>query len=181
MTNTTKRYITIIAILALVTGGLFFIDMQNQSADDSPGFFTNIIRDWFRPNNISTDILKKTSLSEHSISTLRRSKDFFPPYLSLPEKITAVTHEIKDTSITIFEVPSQNPYKIVKYLTEQSSQEYRFNKINQGTFYLNQVPADSKTHNFLAIIIENTLYGFQYKPIDHRKVLEIIDVLEKNQ
>lgn len=176
-----KKYIVIITILVIVTGGLLYIDYQNNRGDGSPSFFTNIIRSWFSPRNITTDVLQNTSLANNSISDLSRSEDFFPPYLTLPDNIFSSSYTINGTSIKVYEIDVQNPFQVVRQLTSQQSSRYSFNVINQGTFYLNQIPLSNKTHNFLAIVINNILYGFQYKATEHPQVLEIIDVLQANQ
>lgn len=88
---------------------------------------------------------------------------------------------IETTSIMISELQTPSPLKLAQTLLQQESPDYQFNKINAGTFYINQLPLEKKTHNFLGIVIKETLYGFQYLPQEHQKVLEIIDALQQNE
>jgi len=181
MNNSAKNTAIIIGILAIITGGLLTIDIQSQSGEESAGFFTNILRNWVGSGTITDDLLEKTTLKGHKITTLSSTEEFFSPYLKLPEKVYATPYQIENSSILVSEVATQNPSKVMAHLIDQPSHQYRFNNINQSTFYLNQVPASTKNHNYLAIEIDKIIYGFVYKPIDHRKILEIIDVLQKNQ
>lgn len=180
MNNSTKTGI-IILVLVIITGGLLYVDYNNDQGANAPTFFTSTLRNWFRPRNINANILGQTSLKNSNITALSRTSEFFSPYLELPENLTADRYTIDETSILVYEVQVQNPFKIVKNLLAQESSRYKFNQIDAGTFYLNQSPADQKTHNFLAIIINNVLYGYRYDPTDHRKVLEIIDVQQKTE
>ena len=176
-----KKTIALILVLVIFTGGLLYVDYYNDRGDDAPAFFTSALRNWFRPRTLTTQVLQPTSLQENGFTSLARSNEFFAPYLTLPDNITADRYTIDGTSILVYEVQVQNPFKTVKSLIAQESSRYRFNQINKGTFYLNQIPADKKTHNFLGIIINNILYGFQYNPTEHQKVLEIIDALQKTE
>jgi hypothetical protein len=180
MNNSTKTGL-IIFILVLLTGGLLYVDYNNDKGANSPSFFTSTLRNWFRPRSITADVLGQTSLKESDMTAIARTSEFFSPYLELPDNLTADRYSIDETSIMVYEVQVQNPFKIMKTLLSQESSRYKFNQIDSGTFYLNQVPADQKTHNFLAIVINNVLYGYRYDPVDHRKVLEIIDVLQKTE
>lgn len=182
MNDQVRSYAVVVGILVLITGGLLYIDMQNEAGDSSsPGFFSSVVRDWVRSGTLNADVLAQTSLADARINRQSSTPEFLAPYLSLPENIFASVATIADTSITVYEVQTRTPQTLMSHLLDQPSNQYRFNTINQGTFYLNQVPAETKTHNYLAIAIEDVVYGFVYKPIDHRKVLEIIDVLQKNQ
>jgi len=165
----------------MVTAGLFYLEYQNERPASTPSFFASIIKSLINPGTINNEILAKTSLKDLSVNSESRSEKFFDPYLNLPKNFTASVSTIESTNIKIYEVQSQNPFKIINQLTDQKSQDYQLNQINQSTFYLNQTPSQSKTHNFLAIIINNVLYGFQYKPAEHKKVLEIIDALTKTE
>ncbi len=180
MNNSTKTAL-IIAVLLLVTGGLLYVDYNNDKGANAPAFFTSTLRNWFRPRSITEDILSQTSFRESGITAISRTNEFFSPYLELPENLSADRYSIDESSIMVYELQIENPFKTIKALLSQESSRYRFNAIDAGTFYLNQIPADQKTHNFLAIVINNILYGFRYDPIDHRKVLEIIDVLQKTE
>jgi hypothetical protein len=180
MNNSTKTGL-IIMILLVLTGGLLYVDYYNDQGNNAPTFFTSTLRNWFRPRSINSDTLDQTSLKGSSMTAIARTNEFFSPYLELPNNLTADRYTIDDSSIMVYEVQVQNPFKIIKTLLSQESSRYRFNQIDSGTFYLNQVPADQKTHNFLSIVINNILYGFRYDPIDHRKVLEIIDVQQKTK
>lgn len=179
--DNTKKTGLIIMVLLLITGGLLYIDYSNDQGEQSPAFFSSTLRNWFRPQSITADILNQTSLKESPVTALSRSSEFFSPYLELPENLTADRYTIDDSSIMVYEVQVQNPFRIVKALLSQESSRYQFNQIDAGTFYLNQIPAEQKTHNFLGIVLNNVLYGFRYNPEDHRKVLEIIDVLQKTE
>src|SRR5690606_21784611 len=105
---------------------------------------------------------------------------FFEQYLQLPDNINARRYRIEGTTLTITEIRSQNPLKMVPSLLAQESPDYTFNKINAGTFYLNQVPVEKKTHNFLGIVIIDFLYGHQCHSQIRNIVLEFIDALQQN-
>lgn len=180
MNNSTKTGL-IIFVLIIFTGGLLYVDYYNDQGDNAPVFFSSTLRNWFRPRTITTSVLEQTSLKGSGMTAIARTNEFFSPYLELPDNLTADRYTIDDSSIMVYEVQVQNPFKIIKTLLSQESSRYRFNQIDSGTFYLNQVPADQKSHNFLAIVVNNILYGFRYDPIDHKKVLEIIDVQQKTE
>lgn len=160
---------------------LLFLDFQNETAGANSFFLTSILQEVIRPGTIHQDLLSRTSLQSVNIIQLESSDTFFDPYLRLPDATSSRRYHLEPTSITISEFTTQNPEKLVQSLLDQESAEYKFNKINAGTFYLNQVPLEKKTHNFLGIIIRNRLYGFQYLPEEHQKVLEIIDALQQNE
>ena len=175
-----KKHLPLVAFL-LVIASLLFLDYQNETSGPSSFFLTSIIQDIIRPGTLTPELLTKTSLNGKEISSLQSSSSFFDPYLTLPENLTSRRYQIDGTSIMASEFPTQNPTKIVQSLLEQEKPEYTFNKINSGTFYLNQAPIEQKTHNFLGIVIQNRLYSFQYLPQEHQKVLEIIDALQQNE
>lgn len=180
MEERTQKHLPIVAFL-LVIASLLFLDYQNETAGANSFFLTSIIQDIIRPGTINEELLSRTSLQGRGISHLESSSTFFDPYLDLPEAISSRRYQIDETSIIISEFSTQNPTKLVQTLLEQESAEYQFNKINSGTFYLNQIPLEKKTHNFLGIVINERLYGFQYLPQEHQKVLEIIDALQQNE
>jgi len=180
MDNSAKKYGTIVVILLIITTGLFYLEYQNERNPDSPSLFTSALKTFVTPPSITAEILSKTSLQDKAIASQARSNNFFDPYLKLPNKITAARYNISDTNILVYEIQSQNAGKIIKELTSQEGTDFQFNIINQNTFYLNQVPSENKTHNFLAIAINNVLYGFQYQAHEHQKILEIIDALNNN-
>ncbi|MGE3278806.1 MAG: hypothetical protein AB7J40_03350 [Candidatus Altimarinota bacterium] len=175
-----KNHLPVVGFL-LVVGSLLFLDYQNETAGANSFFLTSIIQEVIRPGTIDEALLTGTSLEGLEITHVESSKTFFDPYLQLPEATSSRRYHIDTTSITISEFPTQNPAKLVQALLEQENPEYQFNKINPGTFYLNQVPLEKKTHNFLGIVIKERLYGFQYLPEEHQKVLEIIDALQQNE
>lgn len=189
--SSTKRYALIVLALLLITGGLIYIDYQVEQRPGTPSFFTKLGRLFSQvlaPQGTITDEIlgKTTSLKGKTITSPERTSDFFKPYLKLPDNITAARYTIgetsDETSITVYEVVGlvdpENPFHVSDALTKQQSSDYQFNRLSPSTFYLNQVPLERKTHNFLSIIINNVLYGFQYKALEHQKVLEIIDALQ---
>jgi hypothetical protein len=176
----TPKHLPIVAFL-LVIATLLMVDYQNETTGPESFFLTSIIRDLIQPSNITDELLSRTSLREKEISSSESTPTLFNEYLDLPENMKANRYSIESSSIVISEVSSQNPLKIVQTILQQESNAYTINKINSGTFYLNQTPLDKKTHNFLGIVIDKTLYGFQYFPQEHQKVLEIIDALQQNE
>jgi hypothetical protein len=174
------KNLPLIAFLIVVSTLLFLDYRQVKSGPDS-FFLTSILQGIFRPTTISQGLFVNTSLEGQEINTLSSLETFFDPFLTLPESMSARRFGIEGTSIVISELQTQSPAKVVQLLLQQEKPEYQFNKINTGTFYLNQLPLEKKTHNFLGIVIKNTLYGFQYLPQEHQKVLEIIDALQQNE
>lgn len=180
MENSKKTILTVLALLIL-TGGLIYIDYSGNQSTTSQSFASNILKSWFQPRGINSEIIGETSLKGSEINPLPRTNEFFSPYLTLPKNITADRYTITGSSILVYEVQKQNSFKIIASLLSQESSRYQFNQINAGTFYLNQLPTNQKTHNFLGISIGNTLYGFQYEPLEHKKVLELVDALQKTE
>ncbi|MDZ4217200.1 MAG: hypothetical protein U1C97_02680 [Candidatus Gracilibacteria bacterium] len=178
--NPKKSYSLTVLIFGLLTMGLFTLDLQSSDTSSSSPL-NRTIKSWFTSQALSASLLKNTSLKEQQLISKGISKEFFSPYLNLPEKTSAEISQIGTSSILVSEVRTSNPTELVKYLTNQQSSLYRFNKINQETFYLNQIPAEKKTSNYLGIVINGILYGFQYQPLDHPKVLEIIDALQQTK
>lgn len=165
----------------LIVSMLLVLDYQNETSGAKSFFLTSILQDLIKPSTITDELLSNTSLNGKKITDEEDSPLFFEQYLQLPDNINARRYSIEGTTLTITEIRSQNPLKMVPSLLAQESPDYTFNKINAGTFYLNQVPVEKKTHNFLGIVINDTLYGFQYLPQEHQKVLEIIDALQQNK
>lgn len=185
MTN--RKTIALIFLFLGVILTLFILDYTNEKGLSGSKFFGNVMKA-ISSRTITADVLAGTSLKDASITSLKRDDHLFVPYLALPESITASRYQINGTSILISEVSAsltgrqaENPSHIIDELLRQRSPDYEFNTINPFTFYLNQIPMETKTHNFLTIMIHNRIYGFQYKPLEHRKVLEIIDALGKDQ
>ena len=168
-------------ILGLLTVSLLliYIDYQVTVSGNSSSLFAGILDSFSSSGTITEELLSKTSLTNSSVTSLGKSDTFFDSYLNLPEKTRTRKYNIVGSSIIISEVKSTDLRELVSYLTNQESKQYSFNKINNRTFYLNQTPANTKTHNFLGIVINDTLYGIQYLPKEHQKVLEIIDALQK--
>lgn len=176
---TKNKTIALIALFLGITLSLFILDYTNEKGLSGSKFFGNVMKA-ISSRTVTTDVLAETSLKDASITSLKRDDHLFVPYLALPEGITASRYQINGTSILISEVSEEDPFKIIDELLRQKSVDYEFNSINPFTFYLNQTPMETKTHNFLTIMINNRVYGFQYKPLEHRKVLEIIDALGKS-
>lgn len=175
--DSTKKYASIIIVLLIVTVGLLYIDYENGRGSGN-SFFSSVLQGVFRPTTLTADVLTKAEIAANAITASSRSDSFFAPYLTLPEGMSANIYHLDNTTIKIYEIQVQNPFKVVEDLTKTQSSQYQFNRINQGTFYLNQIPLEKKTHNYLGIIINNVLYGFEYKPAEHQKVLKIIDALQ---
>lgn len=174
---------TKIALLFLViTGGLFLFDYDQEIGLSFPGknFLGNVVKTILSESSITPELLATTSLKEETLLVLDARETFFDPYLSIPKNTSATFKKIGNTSIIITEI-SGNAFTTIEALVAEVDPAYEFNRINPGTFYLNQIPQEDKTHNFLGIIIDQVLYGFQYKPLDHSKVLEIIDALSEIQ
>lgn len=177
---TKNKVIVIIAFFIAITLSLFILDYSNEKGLSGSKFFGNLLKA-VSSRTVTTDLLAGTSLKDAGITSLKRDDHLFVPYLALPEGVTATRYQIEGTSILISEVSAEDPFKVIDELVRQKSADYEFNLINPFTFYLNQIPMETKTHNFLVIMINNRVYGFQYKPLEHRKVLEIIDALGKVQ
>ena len=175
-----KKTISIVAVLLVLTVGLLYIDYSSSHKGGSPSFFSSVVRSILRPSMITDEVLTKGGFKAGSLVTGDQSSDFFAPYLKLPDNVTASTYTL-DNTITVYVVDSAgSTFDMVKVLTGQASAagDYQFNIINSGTFYLNQTPASKKTHNFLGLVINNVLYGFQYPAIRHQDVLRLIDSLQ---
>ena len=175
-----KKIAALIALFLFITFSLFILDYTNEKGLTGSKFFGNLLKA-VSSRTVTTDVLAGTSLKDTSITNLKRDDHLFVPYLTLPEGSTAARYQIDGTSILISEVSAENPPNVIVELLRQKSADYEFNIINPFTFYLNQTPMETKTHNFLTIMINNRIYGFQYKPLEHRKVLEIIDALGKSE
>jgi len=172
--------VKVFSLLAGISALLFAVDLRHSRGELNTHFLAGIL-DGFGPGvTITQEILAPTSLAGLEWSTPERVEGFFEPYLSLPEGLTGIRYGLQNPELMVYELRSDAPYLLVKTLLEQKNQNAQFFIIDKGTFYLNQVPAEQKTHNFLAIVIDELLYGFQYRPHDHPKILEIIDELRKN-
>ena len=171
--------VIIVLVFLVVIFGLFLFDYDREVGFSFSGknFFGNTLQALVRRSAITPELLSKTSLKEKKIITLPSRKSFFDPYLDIPKGISASFFQIADTALQITETDSGNPFSIIEDLLKQSAPDYEFHRINQGSFYLNQIPEGNRTGNFLGIIIHQTLYGFQYRPSEHPQVLEIIDAL----
>lgn len=180
--NSIKKYLQVSAVLLTISLALIYTDYLLIFGNINTSSFTaNFIQSIFNGNTIDSKLLSGTSLKGSSIDSLEKTNRLFTEYLELPDGILANKYSIGATSIIISELKDRDVIAIAKSLSAQISEQYNLNKINESTFYLNQLPAETKTHNFLTIVVNNVLYGFQYQPIEHKKVLEIIDALQENE
>lgn len=180
---TSQFPLKIIILFLIMTSALFAMDYDHEYGLTFPGkaFLGNTIRSFIRESTLTPEIVARTSLKDHVISSLPSRKTFFDPYLQLPADASASFFELKETSILITEVFSGNAFQTIETLLRETSPDYEFNIIHDGAFYLNQIPPEKKSANFLGILIKDVVYGFQYQPADHQKVLEIIDSLSELQ
>lgn len=175
-----RKPAVITAILAIITASLWYVD-YSQSQSPTGNFFSSVLRGIFQEQTITPEVLKNTSMNQSNIIPMGGADQFFDGYLDVPERNSAERYSIEGTTLILTDLHSQNPLQVIQSLISQESSRYQFNVIDTNTFYLNQVPASQKTHNFLGIAINNSVLGFQYNPTEHRKVLEIIDALQKSK
>lgn len=181
--DSSKKTIAIIAVLMVITVGLVYVDYSSSRSGSSNSFFSSVLKNVFQPTTITPELLSKAAYDPLALVAQPDSSSFFGPYLTLPSGITTSVFTL-DSTITILEINNaDNAFDIVNILTKQTSPTgaYQFNIINTGTFYLNQTPTSTKTHNYLGIVINNVLYGFQYPAARHQDILRIIDALQNNQ
>lgn len=179
--STTHQTLASILILGLTCAGLWSLDVQQNNIDTSDWSMGSIISTLLQGNLINNELLAQTSLKDVPIIDKESSNTFFEDYLILPEDQVVSHYALENPRIEITEIKNTDVENLVRKLVEQKKSSYSFNVINPTTFYLNQQPLSEKTHNFLAIGHENTLFGFQYHPQGHHFVLEIIDALQKNK
>ena len=167
----------------IVTLGLFLFDYDREYGFSFTGknFLGNALQAVTHRSHVREDLFDATSLKGANIISLPSLETFFDTYLLLPKGASALRFQIADSSIQISELRSGQAFRVIDELSKQEGSTYSINRINQSTFYLNQIPLEEKTHNFLGIIIQQVLYGFQYRPSEHLKVLEIIDALSAIQ
>lgn len=170
-----------IAAFLVLTFGLLGIDFVQEKGIPLNWSVASVIQGVFQKSAVTEEVLFSTSLASRSLTFLEKSELLFVPYLKLPDGVLANHWGIEGTSIRFSEVRSLRPQEVIRNLLTQTNSSYQFNQINETVFYLNQMPVSAKTHNFLAILIKDRIFGFQYHPSDHAKVLEIIDALVKTQ
>ncbi|GEM_PF-3349217 len=170
-----------IVLFLLVSGGLFALDYENEQGAGGEGFLSSLVQSVFSSSRINEELLNTTSLQGKTVIREETSHEFFSSILPLPTGLRAHHLSIEGSTIAISEVSQGRPLDVVESLLKTKKAGLAFNRINEGTFYLNQVPIETKTHNFLGIVMKDTLYGFQYKPFDHPKVLEIVDALKQSK
>lgn len=176
---TTKKSIAVFAALTMM---LFLVDFGQETGFSAQFAGASIISGLFQKSAITPEVLAKTPLNGNVIRFEGKSRNFFDLYLKLPESVLASHWTLDNTSIRFTELTVADPSIIMDEFLLQQNPAYQFNRINDEAFYLNQVPVESKTDNFLVIVINKTIFGFQYHPLqDHTKVLEIIDALGQVQ
>jgi hypothetical protein len=177
-----RNTLAIIVALVAITAGLVYVDYSSGRPGGSPSFFSSILKNVLGSTTITSELLTKAAFDPEKLVKQDSSDLFFAPYLKLPTSASAAVFTL-DESIIISEVSADNAFEVVKALTEQTDTtgHYQLNIINAGTFYLNQTPATTKTHNYLGIVINNVLYGFQYPASRHPDILRLIDALQNNQ
>ncbi len=176
-----RSFLPACVIFFVASFSLFALDYQNEQGGGGEGFLSSLVQSVFSGSSVTEELLAKTSLQGKGLTKNESSGRFFPLLLTLPSGVRASHLHIEDTSIEISEAKQGLASDLMETLLKTKQEGFIFNRINPGAFYLNQVPIETKTDNFLGIVIKNTLYGFQYKPFEHSKVLEVVDALSQTK